>query len=246
MEQLLNSDTQGVKVRVRRCLAGVCAGALRERLPCTRPCTGSERPLTTSAPQQTFRNRFIAPLPNGNRQTNMILRKIDHWGPWSACSVTCGTGQKLRRRNNCIGQGSRDEIFYFNGNECSECAETGTCVMQACRDTAPASTWTDWSHWSECSVNCGEGLQFRKRACFAAFCRGKDSDVRNCHGQRCPQTTTTERPLINRSGLWTGWSSWSACSTKCGVGQRTRRRRCYQGSCMGDDNEKERCVGSQC
>ncbi|CAD6185365.1 unnamed protein product [Caenorhabditis auriculariae] len=217
--------TAGLKVRVRRCLAGTCIGSSKERMPCYRPCTETETATTTIAPQQSFGNRFIAPFPNGGGRPVTVKKvpgpmKTGDWGLWSGCSTSCGPGQKIRRRNNCV----------------RDCTEVAVCSVAECSEG-----WTEWSDFSQCSKSCGGGLQTRKRACYVSFCRGKDSEVKRCMEQDCAHRTHFER-----NGSWTAWSAWSSCTTRCGYGSRTRRRRCYQGVCKGTEEERESCRGTEC
>ncbi|EJW70086.1 hypothetical protein WUBG_19008, partial [Wuchereria bancrofti] len=62
------------------------------------------------------------------------------WGSWEVCSVTCGIGQQIRRRQ-CIG-----------GNRCvGENLEKKACKQLSC------PSWSIWEAWSTCSVSCGNG-----------------------------------------------------------------------------------------
>lgn len=73
-----------------------------------------------------------------------------------------------------------------------------------------------WSTWTECSVTCGNGTQFRRRPCLGDFqCSEEDplDESEQCNPGTC---------------LYYGqWSNWGACSVTCGLnGARTRSREC--------------------
>ncbi|KAG5680582.1 hypothetical protein PVAND_010079 [Polypedilum vanderplanki] len=66
--------------------------------------------------------------------------------------------------------------------------------------------FTPWSEWSECTVSCGTGQQYRSRVCIlldgtpSYNCTGDNVQVRKCNDIKCP---------IN--GGWSSWSKWSVC-----------------------------------
>jgi uncharacterized protein YegL len=76
----------------------------------------------------------------------------------------------------------------------------------------------DWSEWSECTRECGQGAQTRQRnikvhpknggGCCEAL-----TDVRNCNPEPCDKDCT----LLP-------WTDWGSCSSACGGGVRTRFR----------------------
>ncbi|KAK7501165.1 hypothetical protein BaRGS_00007650, partial [Batillaria attramentaria] len=161
------------------------------------------------------------------------------WGEWSACSTTCGEGQKSRSRR-CV-----DTV---SGNLASECqgdtTETRTCDEGAC--AVPAS-WASWQPWSACSVTCGTGERTRQRSCSTGLvtdCGSDWSETKSCNAGKCPDI------------FWGTWSEWGACSQSCGGGQRSRSRRCVdsasgteaqdQNECKGKDSEKENCNKQKC
>lgn len=50
--------------------------------------------------------------------------------------------------------------------------------------------WTSWNEWSTCSVSCGDGVQFRERACLQPLtgsqqCEGEGQDVKPCQAEKC-------------------------------------------------------------
>jgi chondroitin sulfate proteoglycan 4 len=53
----------------------------------------------------------------------------------------------------------------------------------------------------------------------------------------------TSGVLANR---WTAWSEWSKCSVECGVGFRSRTRKCYGAECAGCDTDFEQCENRHC
>ncbi|KAJ8010539.1 hypothetical protein DPEC_G00076130 [Dallia pectoralis] len=73
------------------------------------------------------------------------------WGQWSACSVSCGGGERTR---------TRPCNYTDGGPTCAETVHTETCLLPPC----PAGcVLTEWSAWSECSASCGGGVSVRNK-----------------------------------------------------------------------------------
>jgi len=60
--------------------------------------------------------------------------------------------------------------------------------------------------------------------------------------------TTTMLPLTTTvAPTWTEWTNWTACSTKCGLGQEKRSRTCTGGTtCFGLAEMQRPCFGAPC
>uniref|UniRef100_A0AAY4EXQ4 Semaphorin-2A n=1 Tax=Denticeps clupeoides TaxID=299321 RepID=A0AAY4EXQ4_9TELE len=99
-----------------------------------------------------------------------------------------------------------------------------------------------WAPWQTCNHDDGEGNSMcmcRSRTC--------NNPTPQCGGAKC------EGPIIevgncSRNGGWTPWSSWSQCSTSCGIGFEVRQRSCNNPSprhggrvCVGQGREERLC-----
>ncbi|XP_071515843.1 hemicentin-1-like [Panulirus ornatus] len=163
------------------------------------------------------------------------------WGPWSSCSVSCGTGQQERRRI-CNSPAPQHGGSPCPGDE----AHTRPCRPQPC---PLDGNWSPWDPWSECSATCGSGVQLRSRYCMAPAplyggkpCEGAATEEKECQLRDCPV-----------SGEWGLWTSWSDCSTTCGHGLRQRTRLCDSpppaaggAECKDDGLEVMPCFSSPC
>ncbi|XP_013784127.1 A disintegrin and metalloproteinase with thrombospondin motifs adt-1-like [Limulus polyphemus] len=140
------------------------------------------------------------------------------WGTWSKfglCSVTCGSGVRLRTRE------CNNPPATFGGHQCPGISveklvcEQGECPIHG--------GWGQWQEWSECPVTCGLGVHFRKRLCNnpkpalgGRICPVEDSHEREeCHRKPCPV-----------DGAWSSWSDYEQCSVTCGIGEMRRTRKC--------------------
>ncbi|KAF7687646.1 netrin receptor UNC5D isoform X1 [Silurus meridionalis] len=105
--------------------------------------------------------------------------------------------------------------------------------------------WSLWTEWSQCSVDCGRGVQKRSRTCTnpaplngGAFCEGMSVQKSTCNAP-CPV-----------DGGWDEWSEWTECSAQC---QRQRWRECTAPvprnrgrACEGKTHAVENCTGDLC
>ncbi|KAK3104996.1 hypothetical protein FSP39_014882 [Pinctada imbricata] len=185
-----------------------------------------------------------------------------HWGPWkswSSCSVTCGIVGMQKRYRDCNGGQNKNAACNGTSTQVRQCNVNKRCPGD--------SQWSRWSSWSHCSVSCGSGYLVRNRSCkklgkTANDCEGQRSQVRKCNMRSCqtpststlPPTTTVPKAV---KGSWSPWSRWSGCSTKCGIGRRTRMRKCGPDylsrlfpkstvSCKGMKAESKSCILKSC
>ncbi|XP_042311059.1 properdin isoform X3 [Sceloporus undulatus] len=150
-----------------------------------------------------------------------------NWGSWtpsSPCSVTCGVGRVVEKRqcNNpepkyggrhCPGQDTRNHI----------CNTGVPCPVNG--------QWAEWSSWSKCQrlganfkINCEDidGMQSRTR-----LCTGKAHSGNHCVGDRIEMRSCYDVNLCLLDGTWTDWSPWSLCEPACGPNPvKTRVREC--------------------
>ena len=106
--------------------------------------------------------------------------------------------------------------------------------------------WSEWSHYSHCSVTCGEGVKVgcRVRHCFADFrtlnisrqfrARVCNSPVPGYGGEDCEGQSRHTEPChqvdCHGGGSWSEWAPFGNCSTSCGCGIKTR----YVRTCTTD------------
>ncbi|XP_021353965.1 coadhesin-like [Mizuhopecten yessoensis] len=133
------------------------------------------------------------------------------WGPWGACSVTCGTGS-IKRSRKCDSPAQMGGGTYCEGVT----SEVTPCVLTPC---AVDGMWGSWEQWGVCSATCESGLQLRNRTCDnpapnhgGIDCQGRWRDSTICTLSTCPV-----------HGGWESWKSWSACAL---VNRNVRRTRC--------------------
>ncbi|XP_028401625.1 uncharacterized protein LOC114524674 [Dendronephthya gigantea] len=108
--------------------------------------------------------------------------------------------------------------------------------------------FTAWARWSNCSRNCGIGIQERTRSCSkpkkqgeGKDCIGNSTETRSCNiTLHCPGT-------YNCTSLW---SNWTSCNASCGTGYRSRNRTWYnvvEGvSCNGTSYQHILCNLTAC
>ena len=111
--------------------------------------------------------------------------------------------------------------------------------------------YTEWSVWSNCTKDCGEGIQTRYRLCenpppgrYGKDCYrfGANQESKPCFLKICPV-----------DGKLSEWTEFSACDKACGGGKQFRTRQCnnpppvFGGKpCEGETKEEKDCNTHVC
>ncbi|XP_066464457.1 papilin isoform X2 [Eleutherodactylus coqui] len=143
--------------------------------------------------------------------------KLGEWGP---CSATCGGGTQTRSVY-CVTYEGRASQHAVTDAECTAFAEKPpahqVCNLRAC------AKWNTGS-WTQCSAECGEGIQKRTVNCktdtgaivqdTVCMQQVKPADNQLCYGANCVQEM--------------GWhiGEWGLCSKSCNSGIRKRQVIC--------------------
>ncbi|KAG7477528.1 hypothetical protein MATL_G00070590 [Megalops atlanticus] len=147
------------------------------------------------------------------------------WGPWQECSVTCGTGQRIRERHCSMPPPTCGGSCDGPSREVSVCDTERACPV--------SGGWGQWSRFSECSVTCGIGEQVRTRQCDSPAPRHGGL---NCSGEATSTQLCNTRIHCPVDGQWSEWTEWDRCSRigkniNCktnSAGTQRRERTCEQ------------------
>jgi hypothetical protein len=133
---------------------------------------------------------------------------LSSWTLWSACSVSCGTGQATRTRNVEVAAD-------FGGKSCASDHEEQDCNVHSCAESCLVS---EWGTWSSCTKSCGGGTATRHRTVTRAAAFGGGA----CAALDEEQACASEPCAIDCVAA--AWSSWSTCTKSCGAGKHGRSR----------------------
>ncbi|KAF6202478.1 hypothetical protein GE061_004879 [Apolygus lucorum] len=175
---------------------------------CSASCGHGRRTKTTSCFDSTTERivsaKYCLPLNGGIFEVNTCFTKCAQWKTeeWEPCSAICGEGFESRK---VYCEGENGQILPDH-----QCDEAKPEHERKCKADCPSQNsneaW-DVGLWSECSVTCGEGYQYRSVTCRLGYCFYMDKP---------PKTQTCSRGPCH-SGKWV-FGNWSECNVTCGHG----------------------------
>ncbi|XP_053079409.1 A disintegrin and metalloproteinase with thrombospondin motifs 7 isoform X1 [Acinonyx jubatus] len=143
------------------------------------------------------------------------------YGPWSQCTVTCGTGMQ-RQTVHCTER----QVGPVDERHCDPLVRPDDRQRQCSEEPCPARWWA--GEWQACSRSCGPaGLSRRSVLCI----RGVGPDEQRAlqppaceHLPRPPAESPCNREVPCPAAWAVG--NWSQCSATCGDGARLRSVLC--------------------
>lgn len=197
-------DCFGVRERTRR-VVSFAQGFFGK--PCTNSSLKDVQGCNPADGEKTPDHCKLGPAP--------VDCKMSDWGAWSDCSKECGPGQKTRVRSITTYPES-------NGKPCNAPLKfTTSCQLKACEGPKCRDCkWGNWGEWGDCMGQCdGQRERHRSIAVLPDWC-GK-----NCSHSPAVETQPCKGVcLATVFCTWSGWSTKSSCSDKCGPQTSSKSR----------------------
>jgi hypothetical protein len=209
---------------------------------CTKKCGTGEKTRTRTT---LVRPKFGGEKCMASEMTDTVNCNTDKcaidcvlakWSTWSKCSKTCGSGKQTRTRK--INTAAKN-----GGKKCGAKTEKRACNADSCPVDCKLSPW---SVYGACTVSCGRnGRKHRGRTVVThpkyggKSCKGQSlHNGASCDNGPCPVHCKTST-----------WSTFSSCSTTCGMGVKDRTREIVEHAKHGgficpDLKQTRQCLGN--
>ncbi|KFO38448.1 Semaphorin-5A [Fukomys damarensis] len=179
--------------------------------------------------RRTLNSAYLSASQNAGSQTNGVTDETTASTCIGAQDPYCGWDVVM---NRCT---SLEESLSMTQWEQS---------ISACptRNLTVDGRFGPWSPWTPCTHTDGSAMG-------SCLCRSRscDSPAPQCGGWQC-EGPSMEIANCSRNGGWTPWTSWSPCSTTCGIGFQVRQRSCSNPTprhggrvCVGQNREERYC-----
>ncbi|XP_037367288.2 LOW QUALITY PROTEIN: A disintegrin and metalloproteinase with thrombospondin motifs 7 [Talpa occidentalis] len=148
-----------------------------------------------------------------------------HFGPWTACTVTCGSGTQ-RQSVHCMSQ----QAGPVDDGHCDPLGRPEDRQRKCSEEPCPARWWA--GEWQPCSRSCGPGgLSRRAVLCVRGVGPHEQRALQLPACQHLPPPPA-ETPCNHHVPCPATWAvgNWSQCSATCGAGTRHRTVLCTNDS----------------
>lgn len=186
--------------------------------------------------QQQFSNSETDLMPSFEQTKAHLDCRFTDWTDWSSCSSQCGKGIRTRTRSFLSDDQATAELLA--GCSKSDLIEKEICLSECVTSSSGGSTTTcvtrDWSEWSKCSVDCGQGYRKRTRSPIGGgnghHMRPACNSIELAETEPCTGTCAVDQEQTNQQQQQQShcavseWSEWSECPVACGTGTKIRFR----------------------
>ncbi|XP_070619128.1 A disintegrin and metalloproteinase with thrombospondin motifs 7 isoform X2 [Erythrolamprus reginae] len=163
------------------------------------------------------RYQYTIPHESQNQSSAAPPEFFWHYGPWTKCTATCGTGVQ-RQMVRCLEKAAG----FVEEQYCNALSRPDDKRRNCNKDPCPARWWA--GEWQACSATCGDfGLMKRTVLCIQSVAPDEQQALPpdKCQHLTKPQITAACNREVLCLALWvTG--NWSKCSVTCGKGIQRR------------------------
>ena len=182
---------------------------------CSKSCGGGTQFCMRSIQRTAGYGGTPCPAVSKTRKCNTDPCPVDcvvtAFNDWSACSVTCGTGKKVRARTVMVAAAN-------GGKACPTVTESKSCTGGTQLECPVHCEVAPWHPWSTCTRSCGTGLQTATRDVTQEPRHGGTICPDLYQFRRC---ATTPCPVDCKMSPF---GDWSTCTASCGGGKTSRKR----------------------